>query len=301
MRSQNYLDAAESVFFEKQLEFVKSETYDIKYPGLKSSLYVPVSTEVPSGTATVTYRSNDRVGKARIIAPGATDSPRVDVFGNEYSRPVRIPSASYGWHLIELRQAARVGTPLTTMKAEACRRAIEEVLDEVAAIGVLSYGIPTGFVNSAACAIDAATGNWSALSADQIIADVTRMWSNMKTDTLGIESADTLLLPDLQYGQIATMPRSTTTDTTVMEYLLRTLPDLKAIEPWYRLDGAGVGAVDRAVLYLRNKRHVMQDVPNPFEQMPVFQKGTNFEVECLAETAGTVFTYPRSCRYMDGI
>jgi len=296
-----YLDAAESAFFARELEYVKSKTYDIKYPGLKSSLYIPVSTEVPSGSVEVTYQQFDRYGKAKIIAPGATDSPRVDVAGQEFSRPVRIPSASYGWHLIELRQAMLAGRPLNARKAAACRRAIEEVLDEVAAVGAPSYGIATGFLNNASVAIDAATGNWSGLTADQIIADVGRMWGLMKTDTLGIESANILLLPDAQHTLIATTPRSTTSDTTILEFLLKSFVGLEAIEPWYRLDGAGAGAVDRAVLYRRSADHVQQDVPNPFEQLPMFQKGMNFEVECFAETAGTVFYYPRSCRYMDGI
>jgi len=296
-----YLDAAETVFFTRQLEYLQAETYDIKYPDLKAKAFVPVSTEAPSGTTEVKYRQNNRVGKARIIAPGATDSPRVDVFANEFSRPVRIPSASYGWHLIELRQAARAGIPLNADKAAACRRAIEEVLDEVAAVGAPDYGIVSGLINSSAVAIDAATGNWSGLTADQIIADVARMWSNMKTDTKGIESADTLILPDAQHTLITTVPRSTTSDTTVYEFILSKFKDLKAIEPWYRMDGAGAAAVDRAMLYNRSKRHVRQDIPNMFEQLPVFQKGSNYEVECLAETAGTVFYYPRSARYMDGI
>lgn len=296
------LDAAESVFFARELEHVKAATYDIKYPSLLSRLYIPVSNEVPSGATTVTYQQFDRVGRSKIIKPGATDLPRVDVKGLEFTRPVRWGGNSYGYNLIEIRQAMMAGRPLDTRKAEAARRAHEELVDEVAALGAPDHGIPFGFVNNnTGVAIDAATGAWSGLTADQIIADVSAIWQNMVTDTKGIERADTLLLPDAQHALIATLPRSTTSDTTVLQFILRSFPGLTAIEPWYRLDSAGVGSVDRAILYRRDPMHLTQDIPNEFEQLPVFQRGSNFEVECLIATAGTTFYYPRSVRYMDGI
>ena len=295
------LDAAESIFFARELEHVKAQTFDIRYPELKSRLFIPVSNEVPSGATTVTYQQFDRVGRAKIIKPGATDLPRVDVSGLEFTRPVRWGGVSYGWNLIEIRQAMMAGRPLDSRKAAAARRAQEELVDEVAAIGAPDYGIATGFLNNASVAIDAAAGNWTALTGDQIIADVSAMWQNMVSDTQGIESANTLLLPDAQFALIATTPRSATTDTTVMEFIMRTFPGLMAIEPWYRLDGAGAGGVDRAVLYRRDPMHLTQDIPNEFEQLPVFQRGSNFEVETLIATAGTTFYYPRSARYLDGL
>lgn len=295
------MDAAESAFFARELKHIYAQTYDIKYPDLMARTFIPVSNEANPGAATVTYRQFDRRGRAKLAAPGATDAPRVDVLGVEFSRPVRLATASYGWHLLELRQAAMAGRPLNARKASACRRAIEEVLDEVAAIGAPDHGIATGFLNDANVAIDAATGNWSGLTADQIIADVSGMWQNMATDTKGIEKADTLILPDAQHGLIATLPRSTVSDTTVLEFLLRSFKGITAIEPWYRLDAAGAGGVDRGMLYRRSPDHVTQEIPSEFEQTPVFQKGQNFEIECLATTAGTAFYYPRSARYIDNI
>ena len=296
------LDAAESAFFERQLEFVKAKTYDIRYPDLLSRRFIPVSNETPSGAKNVTYRQYDRVGKAKIIQPGATDIPRVDVFGKEFTRPVRWGGSSYGWNLIEIREAQLAGLPLDRRKAEAARRADEELLDEVAAIGAPEYGIATGFINDAGVTVDSAgSGVWSSASADNIIADVATMWTNMVDNTKGIEKADTLLLPDGQYALIATKPRSTVSDTTVLEFIMRSFPGLNAIEPWYRLKQAGAASKDRAVLYRRSADHVEQEIVNEFEQLPVYQRGSNFEVETLVATAGTNFYYPRSCRYMDGI
>lgn len=296
-----HLDAAESAFFARELEHIYAQTYDIKYPELKARQFIPVSNEANPGALEVTYQQFDRRGRAKLTAPGAVDSPRVDVLGTEFPRPVRLATASYGWHVLELRNAAMAGRPLNTRKASAARRAVEEVLDEVASIGAPDHGIATGFINDADVAIDASAGNWSGLTADQIIADIGALVQNVVSDTQGVEFIDTLLLPDEQHALIATTPRGTQSDTTVLQYVLKNFPTLNAVEPWYRLDGAGAGAVDRAIGYRRSMDHLTQEIPSEFEQLPVFQKGQNFVVETMATTAGAAFYYPRSARYLDGI
>lgn len=296
------LDAAESAFFSRELEHVKAQTYDIKYPMLKSRLYVPVSNETPSGATTVTYEQYDRVGRAKIVQPDATDFPRVDVFGTEFTRPVRWGGASYGWSIIELRQAMMAGKPLDAKKAAAARRAQEELVDEVAAIGAPDYGIATGVINDAAITVEAATGEWDdpATTADEIIGDVQVMWTGITGDTEGVEAPNTLLVPDSQYAVLMTKPRSTTSDTTVLQFLRANFPGL-SVEPWYRLKTAGVASKDRAILYNRSPEYLQQEIPNEFEQLPVYQRGPNFEVGTLIATAGTTFYFPLSARYMDGV
>jgi hypothetical protein len=300
------LDAAESAFFARELEFIKAKTYDIKYPNLMSRMFIPVSNEVPSGAAEVTYQQFDRVGRAQIIKPGATDLPRVDVFGTEFSRPVRWGGVSYGYNLIEIRQAMMAGRPLDAKKAAAARRAQEELIDEVAAIGAPDWGITTGFINNATlvAAVEAATGAWDnpATTADEIIGDVQVLFSAIVNATEGVERPNTLLVPDSQYAALATRPRSTTSDTTILNFLLQSIPGLTAIESWWRLKLAGVGgASDRAIMYTRSPDYLQQDIPNEFEQLPVYQRGTNFEIETLVATAGMAFYYPLSARYMDGV
>lgn len=304
MKSQYHLDAAESVFFARELEHIYARTYDILYPELKAAMLIPMISEAGSGAENVTYRQWDRVGRAKIMKPGATDAPRVDVHTNEFTRPVRVPMASYGYTLLEIRKSARHNKALDARKAAAARRAVAEVIDYVAAFGSPEDGIADGFLNSAAVTADTITATaWDnpATTSEDIIADVQKVWTNMSTDTKGVEKPNTLLVPDAQYAIIATKPRSTVSDTTVLAFLLANFPGLTAIEPWYRLVGIGGGSTDRAVLYNRSEEKVSQEVPNPFEQLPVFQRGMNFEVECFGETAGTQLAYPRSVRYLDGV
>jgi hypothetical protein len=295
-----HLDAADTVFFARELERIKAKTYDKRYPELKGRLFIPTSNETPAGATEVTYEQWDRVGRSKIIKPGATDSPRVDVNALQFSRPVRWGGNSYGWTVIDIMQARLAGKPLDSRKAMASRRAHEELIDEVAAIGAPDYGIATGFLNNANVTVQAAaSGVWSAASADNIIADVSLLVQNQATETLGVEKADTLVLPEEQYALIKTKPRATGTDTTVLEYIVAKFGI--AVEAWYRLNQAGAASVDRAVFYRRDEDFVQQEIPQEYMALPVHQHGANFSVEALVATAGTTFYYPKSARYLDGI
>ncbi len=83
------LDAASSVFFEREVEYVKARTYDIKFPLLKARTLIPVSFEVPNTAEVTTYQQFENTGKAKIIGNYAGDLPRADVKGAEFSNRVR--------------------------------------------------------------------------------------------------------------------------------------------------------------------------------------------------------------------
>src|SRR5690554_6770859 len=63
-----HLDANESVFFARELEYVKSRSYDKKYAELKARLLIPVSSEAEAWADAIVYESYDQVGAAKLIA-----------------------------------------------------------------------------------------------------------------------------------------------------------------------------------------------------------------------------------------
>ena len=296
------MDAAESAFFARQLEYIYSATYDIKFADLKARRYIPTSTEANAGATTVTYRQFTEVGRARVGSHKSDKPPRVDVNGTEFSRPVREVEASYGWTVKEVKSAAMAGMNLNQRRATACRRAIEREMDEIAAIGAPLYGIASGALNEPASTIDPSAGSWTApAAADTIISEVSDMWKGIIDDTLEVETADTLLLPGQEWAHIATTPRSTTSDTTILSFIRSSFPDLTTIEPWHRLATAGVGGVRRAMMYRRAMEVLANEIPNEFEQLPVQPDGMQFVVNCMASTAGVAVYYPLAVRYLDGI
>jgi hypothetical protein len=301
MRYYN-LDAAESAFFARQLEFVYSTTYDIRYPDLKYRQFVPQSTQANPGATSVTYEQFDRVGRARIGSHHSDAPPRVDVEGTEFNRPVRPVEAAYGWTVQDVKSAQMARRDLNTRRGAACRRSIETELDEIAAIGAPLVGIATGALNDANVTIDASAGSWTApATPDTILGEVAGMYEGIVNDTLELHTPDTLALPGREWAHIAVTPRSTTSDTTILEFIRRSYPGLTTIEPWYRLTTAGAGAVRRGWMYPRRDDILANELPLDFEQLPVQPVGMQFVVNCHARTAGVAVYYPLAMRYIDGI
>jgi hypothetical protein len=307
LQKSDQLDAAESVFFARQLEHIKSQTYDIRYPELKARMLVPTSNEVGAGATSVTYRQYDRVGRAKLIGANAKDIPRVDVHGEEFNRPVRTAADCYGWTVMEVQAAAFAGVSLNSQRAAAARRAIEELLDEVAAIGAPDFGIPTGFINDANVPtqdVPVGTGGdeeWSGKTPDEIIKDVGDAIGRIRVASLDTEMPDTVLLPPAQHALISTTPRSTQSDTTILEFILKAFPMITAIDSWYRLVDAGAATTDRMIVYKRSADKLQQEITQEFNQLPVQEQGLEFLINAMAKTAGTAFYYPLSADYSDEI
>ena len=69
------LDAGQSVFFDRELEKVKNQSYDIQFPELKAKRLIPVSTDAGAGASSITFQSYEGYGIAKIIAGGADHGP----------------------------------------------------------------------------------------------------------------------------------------------------------------------------------------------------------------------------------
>lgn len=135
-------DANESVFFARQLEYVKTQTYDIKRVALSALVLMPVSTAIPEGATTHTYRQYDSVGMAKVIANYANDLPRADVTGKEFTNPIRSIGNAYGYNVQEVRSALFAGVNLNSKKALAATRAHQEKINQLAFAGDTEHGLP---------------------------------------------------------------------------------------------------------------------------------------------------------------
>jgi hypothetical protein len=300
------LDAAESVFLSKQLEQVRAKTYDIKYANLLGRQLVPVDNSIAPGVEVVTYYQYDQVGVAKIIADYADDLPRADVKGKEFSSRVRGIGNSYGYSMQEARAAQFAGLPLEQRKANAARRGIEEKIDKIAQTGDAVYGM-LGFLNQPNASLytipNGVSGfpDWARKLPDEIAADIHGAVNAIYANTKGVEMGDTCVLPLEQYTLIATKRMGDGSDTTILSYVLQSSPFLKAIVPWYALDGAGAGNTDRMVVYRRDPDALQLIIPQEFEQLPPQLEGLEIITPCHARCGGVVVYYPLSIIYADGI
>ena len=303
------LDANESAFFARQLEFIKARSYDVLYPEFSATRLLPVSTDAGAGAESITYRQFDSVGLMKLIASYADDLPRSDVFGKEFTSPIRSFGGSYGYNVQEIRSAQMAGIPLTQRKANAARQAWEQLVNRFAyfADGSAAFGGLFGLFyapNKTVCA--APTGGWGSATADQIIADINYAINRSRVLSKGVEISDTVIMGLTQFTKIASTPRSTNSDTTILEFVRKTNPgvtfeginECEAVTP--KPSGAST-ATNILVAYRRSTDKLELAMPQPYEQFPPQERNLEYIVPTHGRLGGLILYYPLSVTVMEGL
>ena len=295
-----------SIFFARELDYVKSQSYDVEYPEFTALSLFPVTSEADPGAETVTYYTYDKVGLAKVIDNYSTDLPRVDVNGKPSYATIKSIGDSYGYSAQEMRASRLAGKSLDVRKAEAARYSIDNLTNKIAwcgdadsgLLGVLStaqsiplYTIATGAGGST---------TWASKTADEILADVNGMAKQVARVTKNVERPDTLCIPSDCYMDIATR-RIPDTSTTVLTFLLEHAPYIKKIVSTAELnsDSADTNPYASqskgvAFLFTNDKRKLAIENPMPFYQYPIQVRNLETVVPCEARTAGAIVYYPLS-------
>lgn len=307
------LDAGETPLFARMAEYVMSRLFDVKHREMLATSLFPVNTEAGNGNTAITWRQYDAYGVAAIIHNYASDFPRADVAGAENTIPIRSIGQAYGWSIQEIRTAIVSGLRLDFTKARKAKEFIDQLIDKLAWLGDSRYNIQ-GFIgypgNTEYTLLADGTGGlktWISKTPDQILRDVNKLVAAVVTTTNNIEKPDTLLLPLDQYQYCATTFRSSTSDLTILDAILRTSPYIKQIVPVPELQAAGAGAVDgvgglaRMYVYKKDPTCLELHLPVPFEQFAPQLKNMEQVVNCHARIAGLVEYYPLSVAFADGL
>lgn len=310
MRFDSTEDA--SVFFARELDFVKSQSYDVEYPEMTALSLFPISSEVDPGAETTTYYSYDKTGLAKIISNYATDLPRADVTGKPTTAMIKSIGDSYGYSIQDMRASRMAGKALDVRRGESARYQIDRLNNQIAwagdkeagLMGVLStendiplYMIPNG-----------AKGKplWSEKTAQEILADINGMQKQVAAVTKNVERPDTLALPSDVFLDISTR-QIENTGYTIKKFVLENAPYLKDIvaaselqadcpetNPYAKSAGIAGGGKNVAVLFKNDPRKITIENPLPFYQYPLQPKGLEVEIPCEARTAGAIIYYPLS-------
>ncbi|HEX5034649.1 MAG TPA: DUF2184 domain-containing protein [bacterium] len=299
------LDANEQIFFERELEKIKAQTYDVRYPALKCRDLIPTDFSAGPGTKSITYRQFDQAGMAKIIANPASDIPRVDISAKEFTSPVKPMADAYGYSIFDVRAAMKAGVPLTTRLASAAKRGMMQTENRIAFFGDAEYGLP-GFLNnpnipSASVLNDGAgpSTTFASKDADKILRDMNACLWGPFNNTNGVEMANTLLLPPAQWALIRTK-RVPDLNTTVYKHFIETNPGV-VLDWCNELKGAGPLGVDVMVAYERSPDKLTLEIPTDFEQLPVEPTGIEFVVNCIETIGGVIIYYPLSVNISEGI
>lgn len=307
------MDAENTAFFARELESVKSKTYDIIKAPLKGFQLVPVDSTAGSGAESIVYQQFDETGLAKVIANYADDLPRADVVGKEFTALVKSIGNSYGYNLQEIRAAQHAGRPLAQRKSSAATRAQRELWNKICFYGDATNNLP-GFLTNPNIPVEAAPAGagggttFASKTPDEIIADLNKVANTIVTTTNEAERPNTLVMPVDQYAYISSTPRSPTTDTTILQFFLANNEYISSIMSANEVSAAQLAANgvtnftgDIMIAYDRNPDKLTFEMPQGFEQLPVQSRNLEMVVPCHSRVAGVLWYYPLSARIMEGI
>lgn len=311
-------DSAEdaAVFFARELDYIKSKTYDRLYPEFTALQLFPVTHEVNEGAETVTYYSYDKTGMAKIISNYATDLPRVDVKGEPTTVPVKSIGDSYGYSVQEMRASRMAGKSLDVRKAETARYQIDRLTNIIAWAGDKKAKLPGVLDENNDIPIFTVQANgsgkttWAEKEADEVLADAGAILQQVNKLTMNVEHPDHLALPSDTYIALATK-RIPTTNTTVLKFLQANLPGIQEIVSCAELNSnavdtnpyaqEGEGGKGVALFYTKDEEKLAIEIPMPFYQHPLQYEKLETIVPCESRVVGAMIYYPLSAIIAVGV
>lgn len=303
MRRPNYnlphLDAAANVYFSRQLELIDPRLYARIYAERKARQFVPTGDLIPDGIETYTFRSTDKVGQAKRISNAADDLPQSNMVGTEDSARLWDYGAAYSYTQAEIVAASRAGLNLDAQRADAAREMLAQKLDDLISQGDADVGTK-GLLNltGPSDVTGTLTGGWGTASADEIIADFKLIVNKAPSVTKDVEKPTAVIMPTLLLRQIESMPRSTLSDTTVLEFLKKNFPAISFLD-WERANGAGASSKNRIVAYTPTVEKLRQLMSVEVEALAPQVKNFSYLVNMRMRAGGIVLYKPLSVTYGD--
>lgn len=317
-------DAGENMFFQRQLEFVKSKFYNTKYEALLIRRLLPISYDNGGpGTKFITYRAYTLVGVFQAISNYADDVQHSDAFGQEFTSKVKDYAGGWMWNIREVQAAAKAAAsgigpvmPLETTRAMACRRGAETNLENIGLVGDAELGliglnnIPSANAYAPPNGLSSGSSAWTGKTPDEMLADMYAMETTPVQNTNQIETATRLLMPVDKYNLAATTRVSIASDTTVLEQFMKTAQWIKEVNPWARLAGIGAGAtsdgkggltggLDRMISYRPDSDTITLEITEEFNTLPPEVRNFAFVVNALMGIGGVICPFPLSVTYAD--
>lgn len=311
------MDADVGPYFARELETIRAQTIEVQYGALKMAGLIPLNTEGDPSDLVFTTQITDMAGVAALAGDSdGDDAPTVEVNGSEMIVKIRKVHAKYVYTMDEARRSMRANKNIPGRKARAARRAIDQKIDQILALGdgtptylglrglyklasTETYTVPAGAAGSKL---------WTGAnkkSADEMLADLHAMADQVFVNSLEVEACDSLVLPTAMYAEANNRRIGENVSTTVLEQFLKTRknedgsPQFKSVSSSARLNTASGTSGLRAVMYHKHPDCVEGVLPNPFAQEAPFFHNGRVETVCYANTAGVIAHRPKSVIYAD--
>lgn len=316
-------DVAESVFVQRALEYIETETYNTMFPPLEGLKHIPIDS-APEGAKFITYRKYTRAGMAKLVTERGQDVPNVRVLVEEYTKQFYRLGAAYEYTLDDLLAAQFAGangvpTNLDMEHAIAAREAIDRGLDKICALGSATDSDIPGLTDSVGADVGlkgllnlsgvssytpatgaAGSALWTQKTPDEMLADLTGLYAAQEAATYKTFIMDQILVPIAQFRRAATTRMGDGSDKSVIGLFKEMIPGCN-VDSWLYCDAAASNGDDMAVGFIKNKRYVRHVISQKFRQEPPQYRDLTFRTICSAKTAGVLCQFPVAVTTMSGI
>lgn len=300
-------DANESIFFARQLEYIRPKIYDIKRPLLSALEVFPIDSSVPEWAETVTYRMYDATGIAKIISSYADDLPMVGINAKEFTSRLKSLGDAYGWSTAEIRAAAATNTPLTSKLATMAKRGHDLAVNKIAWFGDAAANLQ-GFLSNVNIPVyvipttgTGASKLWSTKTQDQILADMNAVVNLVYTQSKGVHKANELWLPIAQLAYVKNTIRGINSDATIYKVWTDSNPGVTVRGILELSAVAAFSGADVLVAIENSLENLQLVLPMPFREYPPQPNNLAWKVPCESRVGGVIIEYPFSMVIGSGI
>jgi hypothetical protein len=293
---------APSMFVQNELQQVMARTYDQKYPALDALNHAPLATGIAQGAMSWAFDSGEIAGQAEWIGPNPTRVPGVEIGKRRHTFPIAAMGVGFNYTVQELASAMYMGVPLSQRKADAARRQAKQFEHNIVLLGDAALGIAGLYNNTAVPLVNVPNGDWlGAATGDEIAEDVSFLADRPWLTTNQVEQVDTMLFPPSLLRKMQTTRMGSVDSTTVMQFVQNVNPHITTWG-WQRdLETAGTSGGKRILAYRKSPDEVVTVIPMYFTFLDPQPEGFAVSVPGWQTLGGTVFFYPRSAVYGEGM
>lgn len=300
-----------NAFFSNQLEQIRPQLYEKKYPAFKGRTAVPVKNDIHPGAMSLTERGVDEVGEAEFVSDLGDDAPFVEVVKDqEDTYYMRMFALKYGWSIQELRNSQFANANLDTRKAFACRRGIERFIDKHLLIGGAVggrtlYGLYTLSGAVAPNTFTADSGydatDFKNNSPEDLFRNLMKFATKVREATNSVEDVDTIHMPDTLRNHLLSVQMGYGSQKSVLANFLESASWIKNVDTSTYLEPSGGhgGSTNARFCIYRKDPEVLEGLVNEFEQLPPEYKGMRVETTCIGRVGGVKVRLPKAIAYWD--
>ena len=292
------LDAQAALgFVVSQSSHIEREVMAIPYPEIRYAEMVPVDTSANPFAASVTFFTQDQVGRAKFMNGKGDDVPLANIMRTKFEQGILDAGIGYEFSLTEIGQAQMMGMSLPNEGASAARLAYEQLVDEVTLNG--ADGIE-GLYNTTGITSTASAATFLVGTPAQVLTAINTALTAIMTDTNGIDMANTVVLPLAAYAAIATRQLDATSDVTILEFIRRAnVYTTRTGQPLTIM--ADHRLATKMVVYKRDPSVLKLHMPMPLRFLPPQYVNLSVRVPGMFRFAPLSIRRPKAVRYVTAV